>query len=166
MQDAEVARRMGLTPSSAVPFPNDSPWLDEEKGLLKMMFDFATALASNIMWAHVCYSSKFPHVIALLLKRDLADRQRAMVFLRRMVSGIQAVEREHLTGRNAAVTGLYHDLAFQKMPLTREIIVSLLQTGFKETRELRELASMLYASSSTTKDCIDGFLSTVGLAPV
>ena len=131
-----------------------------------MMFDFATALASNIMWAHVCYSSNFPHVIALLLKRDLADRQRAMVFLRRMASGIQAVEREHLTGRNAAVPRLYHDLAFQKMPLTREIIVSLLQTGFKETRELRELASMLYASSSTTKDCIDGFLSTVGLAPV
>lgn len=149
--------RIGLTPFSTKPYPSDSPWLDSEHAVLKMMVNFSTTLASNLMWAHICYSYNFPHVIALLLKPNAQERKMALNYLKEMVTGIQRLEKEHLklTGKkSSAITSLYDDLAFQKMPLSREVMIMLLQTNFEENAELRQLAAALYASSSSTKDAI------------
>lgn len=151
LKDSNVCKRLGLTPFIGDPCSRDSPWLDTENAIQKSMFDFSVALASNVMWAHLCFSFNFPHVIALLLVRSHSKRRQALGFVEEMVQAIQALEKEYLKNESA-FEKLYNDLAFQKMPLTREIIIMLLQCKFQDCMELRELASMMYASSSSTKE--------------
>lgn len=75
------------------------------------------------------------------------------MFLKDLVDAIRTLERECLQEKAPkAVVQLYDDLAFQKLPLTREIIIMLLQCNFTDNEELIELATLMYASSSSTKD--------------
>ncbi|CAJ1366373.1 unnamed protein product, partial [Effrenium voratum] len=152
--NARLFRQMGLSPRFGnVPAGNE-PWVQEEVEMVKLVWTFASHLASNISWSQLQHKYSLPHAVAVLAHPSPEVRRSGMDLLKRMTLAIRkAMEKSSTHGY---LTDVLRDVGWHEQVLPTEIMIMMWQTGFDaENAQLLHLAAQLYSGSCTTKDVLE-----------
>ena len=118
---------------------------------------FATHLAANYGWGEMLHYYTLPLAATSLIAKDVADRDRGMKHLKRLVEAI--IEAEEMVQTNPSIQPLLTDLAFVEEPFAREIMILLKRSDYSLDSELaNELQAAMVkfnSGSSSTKEILE-----------
>ena len=118
---------------------------------------FATHLAANYGWGEMLHYYTLPLAATSLIAKDVADREKGMKHLKRLVEAI--IHAEELVHTNPSIQPLLTDLAFTEEPFAREIMILLKRSDYslesELATELQAAMVKLNSGSSSTKEILE-----------
>lgn len=163
IQDDALLARLGMTPPHDginVAADSNVGWVGKERKLMKCIFSFGSALASEIIWSFCHYRWTLPHALAIYLRPDAAERKRGANHLKRIAYTI--LKAEQVEQPKAELMACLQDVSWHSEQVSRKI----LQAGFAcdwdpDSRELQDLAKRCWGGSTSTKEILESCFNNI-----